>query len=65
MKRIYADSHPPLLNPRDIDFFALRMARTWKHCVTGRGNREHSIESFDSVLDLAADIAIKRFAPHF
>jgi hypothetical protein len=20
MKRIYADSHPPLLNPRDIDF---------------------------------------------
>ena len=26
---------------------------------------EHSKESFDSVLDLAADIATKRFAPHY
>ena len=35
MKRIYADSHPPLLNPRDIDFL-LTNGSTWEHCVTGR-----------------------------
>ncbi|MFZ0716712.1 acyl-CoA dehydrogenase [Mycobacterium sp.] len=64
MKRIYADSHPPLLNPRDIDFLLYEWLDVGALCDRPR-YREHSIESFDSVLDLAADIAIKRFAPHF
>ena len=64
MKRIYADSHPPLLNPRDIDFLLYEWLDVGALCDRPRYS-EHSIESFDSVLDLAADIAIKRFAPHF
>jgi alkylation response protein AidB-like acyl-CoA dehydrogenase len=64
MKRIYADSHPPLLNPRDIDFLLYEWLDVEALCERPR-YREHSTESFDSVLDLAADIAIKRFAPHF
>src|ERR1700755_36034 len=64
MKRIYADSHPPLLNPRDIDFLLYEWLDAGALCDRPRYS-EHSIESFDSVLDLAADIAIQRFAPHF
>jgi alkylation response protein AidB-like acyl-CoA dehydrogenase len=64
MKRLYTDSHPPLLNPRDIDFLLYEWLDVAELCERPR-YREHSIESFDSVLDLAADIAIKRFAPHF
>jgi alkylation response protein AidB-like acyl-CoA dehydrogenase len=64
MKRRYADSHPPLLNPRDIDFLLYEWLDVAQLCERPR-NREHSMDSFDSVLDLAADIAIKRFAPHF
>src|SRR5277367_6755745 len=64
MKRIYADSHPPLLNPRDIDFLLYEWLHVEALCDRPRYS-EHSIESFDSVLDLAADIAVKRFAPHF
>src|SRR5271154_6915289 len=64
MKRIYADSHPPLLNPRDVDFLLYEWLDVGELCGRPRYS-EHSIESFDSVLDLAADIAIKRFAPHF
>jgi alkylation response protein AidB-like acyl-CoA dehydrogenase len=64
MKRIYSDTHPPLLNPRDIDFLLYEWLDVGALCDRPR-YREHSIESFDSVLDLAADIAIKRFAPHF
>jgi alkylation response protein AidB-like acyl-CoA dehydrogenase len=64
MKRIYADSHPPLLNPRDIDFLLYEWLDVEELCDRPRYS-EHSKESFDSVLDLAADIAIKRFAPHF
>jgi alkylation response protein AidB-like acyl-CoA dehydrogenase len=64
MKRIYADSHPPLLNPRDIDFLLYEWLDVEALCDQPR-YREHSKESFDSVLDLAAEIAIKRFAPHF
>jgi alkylation response protein AidB-like acyl-CoA dehydrogenase len=64
MKRIYADSHPPLLNPRDVDFLLYEWLDVEALCERPR-YREHSMESFDSVLDLAADIAIKRFAPHF
>ena len=64
MKRIYADSHPPLLNPRDIDFLLYEWLDVGALCDRPRYS-EHSIESFDAVLDLAADIAIKRFAPHF
>jgi alkylation response protein AidB-like acyl-CoA dehydrogenase len=64
MKRLYADSHPPLLNPRDIDFLLYEWLDVAELCDRPR-YREHSVESFDSVLDLAADIAVKRFAPHF
>src|SRR6201998_1687809 len=64
MKRIYADSHPPLLNRRDVDFWLYEWLDAGALCARPRYS-EHSIESFDSVLDLAADIAIKRFAPHF
>jgi alkylation response protein AidB-like acyl-CoA dehydrogenase len=64
MKRLYADSHPPLLNPRDVDFLLYEWLDVAALCDRPR-YREHSTESFDSVLDLAADIAIKRFAPHF
>src|SRR3984885_8762783 len=64
MKRIYADSHPPLLNPRDIDFLLYEWLDVGALCDRPRYS-EHSIEAFDSVLDLAADIAIKRFARHF
>jgi alkylation response protein AidB-like acyl-CoA dehydrogenase len=64
MKHTYADSHPPLLNPRDIDFLLYEWLDVGALCNRPR-YREHSIESFDSVLDLAAEIAIKRFAPHF
>ena len=64
MKRLYADSHPPLLNPRDVDFLLYEWLDVGALCNRPR-YREHSIESFDSVLDLAAEIAIKRFAPHF
>ena len=64
MKRLHADSQPPLLNPRDIDFLLYEWLDVAALCERPR-YREHSIESFDSVLDLAADIAIKRFAPHF
>src|ERR1700751_5064898 len=64
MKRLYTDSHPPLLNPRDVDFLLYEWLNVAKLCDRAR-YREHSMESFDSVLDLAADIAIKRFAPHF
>ena len=64
MKRLYADSHPPLLNPRDVDFLLYEWLDVAELCDRPR-YCEHSVESFDSVLDLAADIAIKRFAPHF
>jgi alkylation response protein AidB-like acyl-CoA dehydrogenase len=64
MKRLYADSHPPLMNPRDIDFLLYEWLDVAELCDRPR-YREHSRESFDSILDLAADIAIKHFAPHF
>ena len=64
MKHLYADSHPPLLNPRDIDFLLYEWLDVAELCERPRYS-EHSMESFDSVLDLAADIAVKRFAPHF
>jgi alkylation response protein AidB-like acyl-CoA dehydrogenase len=64
MNRLYADSNPPLLNPRDVDFLLCEWLDVAKLCDRPR-YREHSMESFNSVLDLAADIAIKRFAPHF
>jgi 4-hydroxy-3-polyprenylbenzoate decarboxylase len=62
MKHTYADSHPPLLSPRDIDFLLYEWLDVGALCDRPR-YREHSIESFDSVLDLAVEIAIKRFAP--
>src|SRR5258705_10819991 len=64
MKRLYADAHPPLLNPRDVDFLLYEWLDVAELCERPRFN-EHSIEVVDSVLDLAADIAIKRLAPHF
>jgi alkylation response protein AidB-like acyl-CoA dehydrogenase len=64
MNRLYADSNPPLLNPRDVDFLLYEWLDVAKLCDRPRYH-EHSTNSFNSVLDLAADIAVKRFAPHF
>src|SRR5246127_520989 len=64
MNRPYADLNPPLLNPRDVDFLLYEWLDVAGLCDRPR-YCEHSMESFNSVLDLAADIAIKRFAPHF
>ncbi|MGO9510682.1 MAG: acyl-CoA dehydrogenase [Mycobacterium sp.] len=64
MKHTHADSHPPLLNPRDVDFLLYEWLDVAELCGRPRYS-EHSKESFDSVLDLAADIATKRFAPHY
>ena len=64
MKRIYADSLPPLLNPRDIDFLLYEWLDVAALCDRPR-YREHSVQSFDSMLDLAAEIAVKRLVPHF
>ena len=64
MKRLHADSQPPLLSPRDIDFLLYDWLDVAALCERPR-YAEHSIESFDSVLDLAADIAVKRYVPHF
>jgi hypothetical protein len=46
MKRIYADSHPPLLNPRDVDFLLYEWLDVEALCERPR-YREHSMESFD------------------
>lgn len=64
MKHTHADSHPPLLNPRDVDFLLYEWLDVAELCDRPRYS-EHSKESFDSVLDLAAEIATKRFAPHY
>jgi alkylation response protein AidB-like acyl-CoA dehydrogenase len=64
VKRLYGDSHPPLLNPREVDLLLYEWLDVVGLCERPR-YREHSRKSFDSVLDLAADIAIKRFSPHF
>jgi acyl-CoA dehydrogenase-like protein len=64
MKRIYADSHPPVLNPRDIDFLLYEWLDVAALCDRPR-YREHSVQSFDSMLELAAEIAVKRLVPHF
>jgi alkylation response protein AidB-like acyl-CoA dehydrogenase len=64
MKHTHADSHPPLLSPRDIDFLLYEWLDVAELCDRPRYS-EHSKESFDSVLDLTADIATKRFAPHY
>jgi len=53
-----------LLNSRDVDFLLYEWLDVAGLCERPR-YREHSVESFDSVLDLAADIAVKRSAPPF
>ena len=56
MNRPYADLNPPLLNPRDVDFLLYEWLDVAGLCDRPR-YCEHSMESFNSVLDLAADIA--------
>lgn len=54
---------PPLLDPRDLDFLLYEWLDVQSLCVRER-YREHSVETFDAVLNLAAELAIKHFAPH-
>jgi alkylation response protein AidB-like acyl-CoA dehydrogenase len=56
-------SDPPLLDPRDLDFLLYEWLQVESLCARER-YRDHSRETFDAVLDLAADLAIDRFAPH-
>lgn len=56
-------SDTPLLEPRDLDFLLYEWLDVQSLCTRER-YREHSQETFDAVLDLAAEVAIKRFAPH-
>ena len=51
------------LSRRDLDF----MLYEWLDAtalIERERYSEHSRETFDSILDLSEDIAIKRFAPH-
>lgn len=50
---------PPLLNPDDVDFLLFEWLDVEALC-----RRERSRETFDAVLDLAAEIAVKDFSPH-
>ncbi|MHA4853947.1 acyl-CoA dehydrogenase [Rhodococcus sp. MSC1_016] len=56
-------SDPPLLDPRDLDFLLYEWLDVESLCTRER-YREHSQETFDAVLDLTAELATKRFAPH-
>ena len=48
MNRLYTDSNPPLLNPRDLDFLLYEWLDVAELCDRPR-LREHSMESFNSV----------------
>lgn len=54
----------PLLNPRDVDFLVyewLNAEELTKH----ERYAEHSRETFDAALDLAADVAVKKLSNHY
>ncbi|TWS20445.1 acyl-CoA dehydrogenase [Tsukamurella asaccharolytica] len=54
----------PLLNPRDVDFLLYE----WLHAedLTKREPfSDHSKETFDAALDLAADIAVQKLSNHY
>jgi alkylation response protein AidB-like acyl-CoA dehydrogenase len=53
----------PLLNPRDLNFLLYEWLDTEALCERHRYS-EHSKDTFDAVLELAADIALELFAPH-
>lgn len=53
----------PLLNPRDLNFLLYEWLDISALCERERFS-EHSRDTFDAVLDLAADIAVELFAPH-
>jgi len=57
------DADPPLLDPRDLDFLLYEWLEVQSLCARERFS-EHSRETFDAVLDLTADLAIKHFASH-
>ena len=52
----------PLLNPRDLNFLLYEWLDTEALCERHRYS-EHSKDTFDAVLELAADIALELFAP--
>ncbi|GAB3131924.1 acyl-CoA dehydrogenase [Tsukamurella serpentis] len=54
----------PLLNPRDVDFLLYEWLDA--EALTKREEfSDHSKETFDAVLDLAADIAVSKLSNHF
>jgi len=53
----------PLLSPRDVHFLLYEWLNVESLCKRQRF-AEHSAGTFDAVLDLAADIAARLFAPH-
>lgn len=53
----------PLLNPRDLDFLLYEWLDVENLCERERYS-DHSRETFDDVLNLAADISVKEFSPH-
>jgi alkylation response protein AidB-like acyl-CoA dehydrogenase len=55
--------NPPLLSPLDMNFLLYEWLDVEALCKRERFV-DHSIETFDAVLDLAAKIAAERFAPH-
>ncbi|WP_019201037.1 acyl-CoA dehydrogenase [Tsukamurella sp. 1534] len=52
-----------ILNPRDLDFLLYEWLDVESLCARDRFG-DHSRDTFDAVLDLSADLAIDRFAPH-
>lgn len=54
----------PLLNPRDIDFLLYEWLNA-EELTKREAFADHSKETFDAALDLAADIAVQKLSNHF
>jgi len=60
--KLVTSGTPPLLSPRDLNFLLYEWLDVESLCKRERYS-EHSADTFDAVLDLAAEIATERFAP--
>jgi alkylation response protein AidB-like acyl-CoA dehydrogenase len=54
----------PLLNPRDVDFLVYEWLRA-EDLTKRERYADHSKETFDAALDLAAEIAVKKLSNHY
>ncbi|MGC5025497.1 acyl-CoA dehydrogenase [Tsukamurella sp. DT100] len=54
----------PLLNPRDVDFLLYEWLNA-EELTKRDAFAEHSKETFDAALDLAADIAVQKLSNHY